>query len=197
MASANLPIYAELTNTGVTGSGSEMRIWTTVVKNEGDVDLPAKDFSHIPTEKSISGTSPLVLTSIRAKQEVVSGHTNRRSAYITSVSVLSNTDPVIIELWKNPVFSGGNWGVAVDAAHALQFDEVGTVSGGRRLYAEIVDQTGTVKLDLRGVFNSMDEAIRRHFNPSEYDTYTLTARRVGGGGGATLVSMTINWEEGG
>jgi hypothetical protein len=194
MRTATLPVYAEIANDGVTGSSSEFRVWCTVVKNEGDIEAPSKDYSHIPTALAVTSTALQVLTNIRATA-AINSITNRKSSYISSIDIVSVSAPVIIEVWKNSTLVTPTWAVARDVNTALDFDEAATVSAyGRRMFSCQVDQQGVREIDLTKVFNSRDDGIRRHFNPANYDTYTITARRVTGTG-STVVSATINWDE--
>lgn len=195
MRTGSLPIYHEVKNQTATGSASEFRVWCTVVKNGGVYTSASKDFSYVPTLKTITSTTPAQLCSLRAKAEINS-ITNRKSSYPSEI-VVHATTPVIIEVWKNPVLTTPDWAGATSATAALEFDETTagvTLTNARRLFSDIVGANSVTKLDLMDVFNSRDEGVRRHFNPANYDLYTITARLLAGST-STTVQAVINWDD--
>jgi len=195
MRTATLPIYYEIVNRDVSASSSEMRLWCTTVKTEGMHETPTKDYSHVAIPHVINSTTATPLFSFRAKQ-TVNGFTNRKTAYPKNISLFSDAGTLIVELWKNPVITGDTWLEASDATNSVEFDEGATsISGGRRVTSIIVNtNSGTNELNLNEIFNSLDDGVRRHFNPANYDLYTLTARRISGTANTNVVA-TINWEE--
>lgn len=196
MRTGSLPIYFELKNETTTDSSSEMRIWCTVVKNEGDFGTPSKDFSYIPPTKTINQTTHIPICSFRSK-ELLNGLINRKSSYIAEICALSLSAPVIIEVWKNPVLTGASLWDQDNTDGALEFNTDATdvnITNARRLFSSMVDQTGIQKMKLGDIFNPRDEGIRRHFVQTNYDLYTITARQVSGIANTDVV-LTLNWND--
>ncbi len=193
MRSGSLPIYFEQANTGVTASSSEFRIWCTVVKNGGIFKPSSKDFTFEPAAVSVTSTTPVVIANMRASQQINSIN-NRKSSYIEDISVFSSASPVVIELWKNCTIGGTPSWSSPESLGALDFDTAGTVTGGRKLKSWIVGTGNPVDKDLSDLFNYLDEGIRRKFNITLYDTYTLTAK-LASGSTTTSVITSINWDD--
>ena len=195
MRTGSLPVYAELKNQTITDSGSEFRIWCSVVKTEGDAEFPSKDFGFVSATKVVSSTTPIPVVSARSKQALY-GIINRKSSYINDITVMAS-GPIIIELWKNGVLTGGTWTESNNLGSALEFDSAATsidLTNIRRLHAVIANSTQVQPHVLEDVFNSRDECIRRHFNPNNYDTYTFTAR-LPSGTTPTDVTLAFNHED--
>lgn len=196
MRTATLPIYIEQKNTGITASGSEMRIWCTVVKNEGEFSLQSKDFGHSAADALLTTSATVPLISIRAAENFA-GITNRKSIYIQELCIASTASNVVIEIWKNPTpVAAGTW-IAAHAASSIEVNDTATFNytNARKLYSTLVSFSAVSRINLDCVFNAIDEGIRRQFDAIGYDTYVITVRKAQGAGANTTVSAAVNWDE--
>lgn len=193
MRTATLPVYHEIKNTGVTASASEFRLWCTVVINEGNWDVSSRSYSHVPALKTINSSTITPLCSLRAKQ-LLGTLENRKSMYLNDMSIVATNAAQVIEIWKNATLTGATWAVATN--DGLDIDEAASAvntTNADRVFSVIVDNTGATQVDLRHVFNSMREGIRRHFNATNYDTFTITTRRLANTNGD--VQIAFNWDD--
>lgn len=190
----SLPVYFELKNQTATASASEMKVWCAAVKNEGEWKPPSDDYGHTPSVVTLNDTTRTVICSFRAKQ-TLHGLTNRKSSYLSDVTIIPTAAPVLIEIWKNGVISGSPVFVAPHADGCLEFDEAGLVdvSAAKKIHNMVCGVGASNNFKVDDVFNTRDEGIRRHFNPAESDVYTLTATRIGTT--ATDVIVAINWDD--
>lgn len=195
MRTATLPIYFEAVNEGASASTSEMRVWSTVVKTEGAPDtISHKNFAYRATTYNLNSSSTVPIFSIRSKQ-YINSIVNHKSSYPRSLSILSVSAPAVIEIIKNPTtLTTPTWAMTDGIKSGLEFDEAATViAGGDKIFSTIIDTIGVQYIDLKDIFNSRDDAVRRHFNDANSEMYTITATRISGG--ASDLVITLNWDD--
>lgn len=193
MRTGSLPIYYELKNQIATASASEMKVWCTVVKTEGDIEFPSKDFGYTPPVVSLTTDAEVPLLSFRSK-ELLNGLTNRKSSYLSDLIFLTTATPITIRLVKNGVLTGATWGVVPELGGCLEFDTTATaISNGVDKHNWLAGTGTPVEMTVDDVFNPQDDGIRRHFNPAEFDTYTIVVKRLTPV--ATNVHLSLNWDD--
>lgn len=193
MRTGSLPIYYELKNQTATASGSEMKVWCTVVKTEGGSEFPSKDFGYDVPMKTLSTDDEVPMISFRAK-ELLHGLTNRKSTYISDLIFMSSAAPIRIRIVKNGALTGATWGIMPEDDGCLEFDTTSSLlTGGAIKHSWLAGVGSTVEMKVDDVFNPSDEGIRRHFNPAEYDTFTILVKRLTPV--STDVHLSLNWDD--
>lgn len=108
--SSSLPIYFENVNETATGSPSEMRVISAVVKTEGNTDYTFWRFGDLGcTNKPVNGETPIL--SIKPKMLLDSGVKNTINSYPETISIFSTNSPVRIRMvWCNDdIFTNDTW----------------------------------------------------------------------------------------
>ncbi len=192
MRTGTLPLYAGQENTGVAGSGSEMRAWCLVVKSEGSYEPPVKGLSGFNTATCTASKDAVM--SFRARQ-TFKGLDNRVTSFGKSLQAFSTAEPVLIQVIKNAALSGSpTWGNP-DTESAVEFDIAGVLAtNGTVVSSCIVPAAGVGEIDLSDIFNHDGESMSRKAVITDApDTYTLKATLLNGT--TTDVTLTANWKE--
>ena len=202
MKTATLPVSWEQDNTGVPGSGSEMRTICTAVINEGAFDPAHNHHSYSRPSlvtASATGGSSIPILSVRAAC-TFNAIENRAWAIPESVHVLTTaaSAPTVlaIEIVENAALDGATFATGVTNS-MLEIDIAATnSSAGNVMYSTLLNPVGgfaTKELDLTPLFRLAGELIHRRATiGASTDIYTVQIRRITGSADATAA---INWIE--
>ena len=193
MNTANLPVRAEITNTGTAASGTSMKQVCMVVVSEGGVDNPQSyHFSAANGVTAITLTTRRAVLSIRPKL-TFGGITNRVVLNPKEIKVLCSSGTCFWELVYNATLGGSPSFTSVDANSTAEFDVAATtVTGGTVVssgYASGGGDTarGTSDDNLLGVL-----PVTLDITGAVQDTLTLVATAFTG---SVLVNGAMHWEE--
>lgn len=198
MRTGSLPIYYDQENIGAAGSGSEFRIWCSVVKTEGVYRPPSNHNAGYVLGKTVDADNTAII-SFRSKQTFY-GVNNRINAYGSTARILSADAPVLIELVRDGTLGGSpSWAFDPGAESSVEADvDATTVTGGHVIDATIVPAGVLTELDMSKYFTYDGVSMQRHADVTKYDTYSFRASLIPNGGSPvtpTSVSMTVTWTE--
>lgn len=110
---SSLPVYFRNQNDSNTGTGSNMRVVSAVVKSEGEPDYTFWRFGDLGTGtgKTINNYDNVPILSVKAKQLLDSGTRNIINSYPETISVYSASAPIKVKMiWcDDDIFTGATW----------------------------------------------------------------------------------------
>jgi hypothetical protein len=188
MRTGTLPISTENTNTGITGSTSELRTVCLSAYTEGNFqDYAYWRFADIDAN-NVSVVTNTALANIRAVATVNSKH-NSVIIYPETLNVYCN-EPVAITLWQATSVTGGTW---TSLASIAEVNYGGTVSTtGSQKFKTLYFPAGATSIDLDKFFEKNDEGILMNADGT-YEVWSVLATRLTAN--ATTVSMNIGYKE--
>lgn len=109
---ASLPVYYRNKNSVNTGTGSDLRVVSTVVKSEGEADYTFWRFGDLGNSgQTISGATEVPILSVKPKINLDNGLKNTISSFPETLSVYSESAPIKIRMiWcTDDIFTGDTW----------------------------------------------------------------------------------------
>lgn len=125
---ATLPLRWEMTNTAAS-AGATMYCVCGDVESEGGLSNPASySFSAANTANVNTSTTRAALLAIRPAVDYPSGGpTNRQTIIPRSVTVISASADVLVDVFYNPTLTGGSW-TRADASSGVEVNQTATIS---------------------------------------------------------------------
>lgn len=198
MNTANLPLRAEIFNTGTAGGTTTMKQICMTVCTEGGEEYPqAYTFAAGNKDTLVTGiTTRVALTSVRAKTTAAPFGagvlTNRSRMFVTSVDIFNNTGTIggYWELIYNPTSLGGSPSFAsVDPNSGMTVDVAATTVTGGTVIASGFVGAGHVTVQVPLTTNL---PITLDFAGTTPDTMTLA---ITSQSTAIACAGTISWQE--
>lgn len=198
MRTGSLPLRFQQTNTGGTGSTSELRVFCAAITTEGgDITTPLnlnfKSFNTLLIDNSEN-----YLFSLRPKA-TISGIDNRKVSLIKKIrhNIVSDSDAslddrVIIKMWLNPTLNTPSW-TAVSTASALEYDDSATLGTHVVQIGEFYLK-GTDVLDFADIQNYSSQ--HRLINKADLTQNVITF--TGENPGISMIAVTdlsVEWNE--
>jgi len=193
MRVGRLPLCIAQENTGTAGSTSELRVWSAAVKSEGAYEPKEHHFSGSRVSQTVTAANTALVT-FRSKQTYRSLD-NRVSAYGETIHIYSTTEPILVELVKNPTLGGSpTWAGDPGVGSSVEFDMAATTAtGGTAIMSVIVAAGDSHDFDLTHTFSHDGEVMQRKADITLYDYYTIRATLLTGS--TTDISTTADWHE--
>lgn len=193
MNTANLPVRAEITNTGTAASSTSMKQVCMAVVSEGGVDNPQSyHFTASNGVTSVSVTTRRAILSIRPKA-TFGGITNRVVITPEEAKVLCSSGSCFWELVYNGALGGAPSFTSVDANSTAEFDVAGTtVTGGTVVASGFASgggdtARGTTDSSLLGVL-----PVTLDITGATQDVLSLVVTAFTG---SVLANGALRWEE--
>ncbi len=155
MRTGTLPIAFENTNTGATGSASELRAVSAAIYTEADfADYAFWRFADI--DKNLTAlTTDAVAFSVRTLA-TYNGKHNSVIVYPETLNVYCD-QPVRVDIWQNTAVTGGAWDAL---ASACEINYTGTVdTTGSQRFKSLYFGSGAKAHDLDQYFEKNDEGV--------------------------------------
>lgn len=198
--SASLPVYFENENTANTGTGSDMRVISAVVKSESAPDYTFWRFGDLGTGdgKFLSGgTSDVAILSVRPKLLLDDGQRNTINSFPEYLSVYSSDAPVRVKMvWcDDDIFTGATW--TLDSVGGpLEGDKdataIDTEADSYWLTRTFYVQNGTPQnIDLNQYFELNDEGVLLGGGGVNQGVLSFTATSLNGAD--TTVAMDLSY----
>lgn len=207
MSNPNLPIRAEVANTGTTSGGSLEHICSSVISSGGysetGVDFAAANSSYRTT--STPGATPFPVMAIRLKNSVFSGP-NRMSVRINNISFSVLDESILFKLVKlnsasSLTFNGGAiWTPADDDSGVEYSVNALSYTGGSVLNAGYIPSGSSQNSMSPGTFgdisNSKKSVIMQNIDSTDSEVYVISAQTVSTQTNAVArVAAAVQWRE--
>jgi hypothetical protein len=183
---ANLPVRAEIENTGATGSPSRLKLTCGTVSTEGtlvdDRDRRTVKWTRgMGSRKSVSDTGDTHLLSFRSTS-TINGVQNRFLSVPETFSFYVENNPVLITLYLNPGLAGDSW--VTHSGTAADIDtSASSFTGGDPQISWMFD-TGTSNIELPRNFGIRGQSMHlgAEGSPGSGDIYSIMGRCLVGSG---------------
>jgi hypothetical protein len=176
MATTYLPWRAEVVSSGLLQGDIDMYVYCGAVISEGYKEKISTPIGF-EASKTLTTDDEVPIISFRPAQTYF-GKDNRYRYLIEFIGGMAISEAAIFTLRKNATLTGDTWG---DGSLSLEFDTSATSFTGGNTFGKLMVPAGTSQvLDLidYSVNSGEQQALLRHGNIANTDTWTVTVRRV-------------------
>jgi hypothetical protein len=185
---ASLPVYYENINYYNTGTGSDMRVISAVVKAESEPDYTFWRFGDLGngTGKTIPTGIETPILSVKPKILLDNGSRNIINSFPETLSVFSASAPIKIRLvWcDDDIFTGATWGLdSIDGPLLGDIDATAIDTEADSYWNQNtfhVGQNEATNIDLRDIFELNDEGILLSADGVTQPAMCFTAQTLNG-----------------
>lgn len=191
----SLPLRTELTNTGTSGSSTNINLVCMSINKESlDETIPAYIFSanRGTTNLSVGAGNSAPVISVRPKL-LYNSITNRIPIRPIEVPIISISNPLLVEVWLNPTLTGATFNSA-GINSAVEYDIAATsFTGGTLIKTFYVG--GLSGQSAVTSFVTLSDILFLSLNiaGNTADIMTIVVRNLGSG--STQVNAGVVWEE--
>lgn len=189
---ATLPLTTEIINTGITGSGSELREVAMSVSTEGNPN----DYTFWrSSDMEVYGVTTTTDTHLISLQSLstINGRHNSVQAYPEVLSVIATGGAVAVSMWQTTELTSPSWTVGTGDTSILG-STAGTLSTtGARKFATFFVAEGVSNIDLTPYFEVNDEGIMCQADGTA-ELWSFTATKLSGAGAVTT-GMNLSYRE--
>lgn len=159
MRTGTLPFRSENTNTGTTGSSSELREICVGIYSEGETrNYTYWRFNDDIKTKLVNGND--VFVAATRQVATIDGKHNTIQLYPDTINVYSD-QPVAISIWFDGTVTGGTWSTVANGYDIIEQNTAGTYSTTNALlFKTIFVAAGSTSLNLSEFFETNDEGIQ-------------------------------------
>lgn len=194
MGSGSLPVRYEQFNTGVPASSSEMKVFCTTVKIEGEFEplrLPYGDDNTV----SVTTTSATPVFGLRAGA-LYKTLPNRNVIYLQSGTLYNAAaEPMIVEAWSEDVqATAGVWSAKGGNSSAEVNKTATGFTNGQPAWSAVVAPGGSVELGINSLLHTRNGLNRKANHLDTPAQVLVTAKLAVAGTGGNCIAA-FHWDE--